>query len=99
MGSTHAGQRVRGHQRLAAGDDRDGGAARICSTGNNSIRGLHLRVPGSEAHPLGVVVGAGVAGKVAGDEVQRGSSSGMLGIALQSTGGGDAVVCGLMGSC
>ena len=71
MGSTHAGQRVRGRRCLAAGDNRDGGAVRKCSTGHHSIRGFHLRVPGSEAHPLGVVVGAGVAGKVAGDEVQR----------------------------
>ena len=54
-----------------AGDDRDGGAARKCSTGHHLIRGLHLRVPGTEAHPLEVVVGAGVARKVASDEVQR----------------------------
>ena len=99
MGSTHAGQRVRGRRRLAAGDDRDGGEARKCSTGHHSICGLHLRVPGSEAHPLGVVVGAGVAGKWPATRFSGGSSSGILGIALQSTGGGATVVRGLMGSC
>ena len=84
VGSTHAGQRVSGRWRLAAGDDRDGGAARKCFTGHHSTRELHLRVPGSEAHPLVVVVGATVVRIDDDDQIGGGWSSG--------AGGGDATV-------
>ena len=59
-GQPTRGQRVSGHRRLAASDDRDGGAARKCFTGYHSTSELLLRVPRSEAHPLVVVVGAAV---------------------------------------
>ena len=87
MGSTHAGQRVRGRRRLAAGAGRDGGAAQKCSIGHHSMRGLHLWVPGSEAHPLVAVVGAAVVGIDDGDQIGGARSSDRFGLALGGTTG------------
>ena len=39
------------------------------------MRGLHLWVPGSEAHPLVAVVGAAVVGIDGGDQISGGRSS------------------------
>ena len=61
VGSNHAGQRVSGRRHIAAGDDRDGGAARKCSTGHRLMRGEQLREEGGVAHPTVAVAEAGVA--------------------------------------
>ena len=44
------------------------------------MRGLHLWVPGSEAHPLVAVVEAAVVGIDGGDQIGGGRSSGELGV-------------------
>ena len=99
MGSTHAGQRVNGRRRLAASDDKDGGAARKCFTGHHSTRELHLRVPGSEAHPLVVVVGPAVVRIDGGDQIGGGRSSDRCGLALGGTTGQMGGRARLLGEC
>ena len=50
------------------------------------MRGLHLWVPGSEAHPLVEVVGAAVVGIDGGDQIGSGQSSGARGFGATACG-------------
>ena len=51
VGSTHAGHRVSGRRRLAAGESRRGGGLRKMPTGLGFGRGLRLQEAESLAHP------------------------------------------------
>ena len=50
------------------------------------MRGLHLWVPGSEAHPLVAVVGAAVVGLDGGDQIGGGRSLGARGFGATACG-------------
>ena len=61
VGSNHAGQRVSGRRRLAAGESRRGGALRDLPTEHRLAREAQLRDADARSHPTVVVVEAGVA--------------------------------------
>ena len=87
------------HRRLDAGEARRGGARRKPATGALLACREQLRGEGVVAHPTGVVAEAGVAGSAGGKLFCGCRSSGNLGVALQSTGGGVVGVYGFMRSC
>ena len=76
MGSTHAGHRVSGRRRLAAGEAERGGGSAFARYGHQTGGGEHLRAPGNEPQLLVVMVELGVAGDVAGDDFGGRRSSG-----------------------
>ena len=63
------------------------------------MRELHLRVPGSEAHPLEVVVGAAVVRIDDGDQIGGGRSLDRCGLALGGTSGQMGGRARLLGEC
>ena len=87
------------HRRLDAGEARRGGACRKPTTGALLARREQLRGEGGVAHPTVAVAEAGVAGAAGGELFCGCRSSGNLGVALQSTGGGVVGVYGFMRSC
>ena len=74
--------------RLVAGNASNGGGRRKRCSGHGLMRGWVLRVAGNVAHPTVAVFGAGVAGVNGGELFCGRRSSGNLGVALQSMGGG-----------
>ena len=79
VGSTHAGQRVSGRRRLAAGESRRGGALRDSPTGRRLAREAQLRDADARPHPTVVVARPGSGRSGAGDELGGGRSSGASG--------------------
>ena len=77
-GLTHAGQRVSGRRRLAAGEDRRGGVLRDSPTGRHLLRGGQLRAAGDRPHPAMVVAWPGSGRSFAGDEAKRRLKLGQL---------------------
>ena len=75
MGLTHAGQRVSGRRRLAAGESRRGGARRDRATDHGLGRGWVLWRAGAEPRVWVVELDQMVAGIDAGDEVCGGRGS------------------------
>ena len=98
MGSNRV-KRGQTRRRLDAGEARDGGERRKRCSGHGLMRGWALRVAGDVAHPTVAVFGAGVAGVNGGELFCGRRSSGNLGVALQSMGGGVLGVYGFMRSC
>ena len=84
---------------LVSGEVSGGGARRVSPTGDHLDGGLVLRVAGGRARLVVQVGGAGVAGAAGGELFCGCRSSGNLGVALQSTGGGVVGVYGFMRSC
>ena len=80
VGSTHAGQRVNGRRRLAAGESRGVGALRDSPTERRLARGAQLRDADARPHPSMVVVRPGSGRSGAGDELGGGRSSVELGL-------------------
>ena len=86
-------------RRLAAGDSKRGGGARDRRSGDHSGGGDHPREAQTRARLVVQVGGAGVAGAAGGELFGGCRSSGNLGVALQSTGGGVVGVYGFMRWC
>ena len=57
----NCGQTSQTRRRLDAGETRHGGTARVSPTGDQTRGGGHLRAPGTRAHLVVAVVGAGMA--------------------------------------
>ena len=75
VGSTHTGQRVSGHRRLAAGESKHGGALRDSPTGRRLARDAQPRDADARLHPTVVVARSGSGRSGADDETGGGRSS------------------------
>ena len=80
VGLTHAGQRVSGRRRLAAGESRRGGALRVLPIGSHLACGVQLRDADARPHPTVVVARPGSGRSGTGDELGGGRSSVELGL-------------------
>ena len=81
------GQRGQTRRCLAAGKARRGGAVRVSTSGDQMDGGGHLRDAESEPRRVVVVVGLGVAGNDADDELCGCRSSGEHGLVVAERAG------------